>query len=762
MKNTKKKILAILVIVVIVFGAFVSVNGLGTKGYIVDSARDQISLGLDIEGGVYVVLEAQDVDDLDAGELKETMDRTKAVIEKRVNAMGLSEPNVTVEGTKRIRVELPGEKDSQTAIDQVGKTAQLKFTLSDGTEVLTGNDIKSSTYGQDTNKGGYAVQVEFSTEGGEKFEEATAQASSGGIEATVKLSEESDTTVDDKSIVIYLDDEIISAPTCSETISGNSCEITGSFTQEEAKNLSALISGGALPIDMEVINSSVQSATIGYQAFDDSLIALGIGLLLVFALMLLFYRGLGLIADIALLLYVILAIWSYIGLGITMTLPGIAAFILSIGMAVDANVIIFARIKEEIAAGRTPRVAVQTGFKMALSTVIDSQVTTFIAAVILYEIGTSSVKGFAITLLVGILLSIFTAVFVTQLFVTLCADSKRFGNNKFFGCNEDGSARTWVKRQFDFIKTRKIYYAISAGIIVLGIAFALIRGFNMGIDFTGGTMMNIDTGKQVEISKVEELLKDYKLDPTIVYGGDENNEIIIRTQVDLDNDTRAEIVEKIAKEFELDKDTALLSSEQFGASVGDELKTNAVKSILLAALGMLIYIIFRFKSWKYGVASIAGILHDALILLAVYAIFGITINNPFIAAILTVVGYSINDTIVVFDRIRENKSDLTCKDTNYVIMNRSVNQTLSRSIMTSLTTLIVMIPMLILVSASISEFVIPLIIGVGVGTYSSICLCSPLCYEFFKSDDLSDYEKKQLARKKASKKKIEVKDAKEK
>lgn len=744
MSTIKKRVLAIIICLITIAGWYITVFGIGS----IDSVKDKLKLGLDIEGGVYVVMEAQT--DQKGDELKTTMEQTQAVIENRVNQMGLSEANVTIEGEKRIRVELPGVEDTDEAIEQIGRTAQLSFKLADGSLILDGSDVKNASINKDSDNGGYLIELEFSNAGGGKFEKATTTASSGTVKPSLKYSDGS--KVDPKTIAIFLDTDLVSAPTCDKTISGTSCVITrgGGFSKEEATNTAALIRGGALPTPLEEIESSVQSATIGYDAFDKSIVAGAIGLALVFVLMILMYNVLGLVADIALLLYVVLVIWIMVGMGSVLTLPGIAGIILSIGMAVDANVIIFSRIKEEIAAGRTVRVAVSSGFKRALTTVLDAQITTLIAAVVLFEIGTASVKGFAMTLMIGIIVSIFTAVVVSNLFTSLIADSKKFGKNKYFGCNEDGTQKQFVKKQFQFVKNRKIFYSISAVVIIIGLVFALFKGFNAGIDFTGGTMLQIDTHKQVAMEKVEKAIAPFDLDATVVYSGDDNSQITIKTTKALNNAARMEVIDAMSDLGVTDDD--LLAANEFGPSVGKELKSNAFKALLIAALGMLIYIIFRFKSWKYGVASVGGVLHDVLILLACYAIFGITVNNPFIAGILTVVGYSINDTIVIFDRIRENKNNNRAKETNDIVMNRSVNQTLNRSIMTSLTTLIVMIPLCFMVSTAISEFIIPLMIGVIAGTYSSIFICTPVVYEFFKGEDTSAYEKRQRAQGKQSKK----------
>ncbi len=735
MSRTVKRVLAALVLVITVFAWYVSIFGIGSF----NSAKDALKYGLDINGGVYVVMEAQT--DLEGEELKKLMDQTRAVLDNRVNQMGVAESSVTIEGDKRIRVEIPGAEDAEEAIKAVGKTAQLKFVLADGSLVLDGSHVKDAQIATDGSN--YKIELEFDKQGTTLFEEGTKTAISKTVTPTI------DGMASDQ-IAIVLDDEIVVHPNVMNVISGGQCEITGGYSKEEASTTAALIRGGALPVDLVEVQSSVQAASIGADALDKSIIAGAIGIGLIFIMMILFYGLLGLVADIALMLYVAMFIWSMSLLDVVLTLPGIAALILSIGMAVDANVIIFARIKEEICAGKSIRVSVQAGFKNALTTVLDAQITTLIAAVVLYEVGTTSVKGFALTLIIGIVISIFTAVIITQLFISLLAESKKFSQNKYFGVNDDGTPKQFLNKTFCFIKNRKVFYAISAGIIILGLVFTFIRGLNYGIDFTGGTMIQVDLHKQVEISDVEDAIDKYKLNPSIIYSGENNEQVVIKTIESLDNEERAEVIGTLEEEFGIsDKD--VLASEQFGPSVGDELKLNAIKAVLIASVGMLIYIIFRFKSWKYGFSAIAGVVHDVLIVIAFYGIFGFTVNNPFIAAILTLVGYSINDTIVIFDRIRENKR-LYRKDGSEVNIDRSINSTLNRTIMTSLTTLIVMVPLCIMVSSSIREFIIPLMIGVIVGCYSSIFICSPIYYELCKGSEESKYVKQIKSKNKKNKK----------
>lgn len=729
MSQKVKRILAVLVILITFFAWYVSIFGIGS----IDSAKDALKYGLDINGGVYVVMEANT--DLEGEELKHMMEQTRAVLDNRVNQMGVAESQVTIEGDKRIRVEIPGAEDAEEAIEAVGKTAQLQFVLSDGSVVVDGSHVKDAQIG--TDGASYKIDLEFDSEGAVLFEEGTRKAYNQEPESKIE-------GMSSRQIAIVLDDEIIVCPNVDSVISGGKCEITGGYTKDEASMTAALIRGGALPVELVEVQSSVQSATVGADALNKSIVAGAIGIAIIFILMIAFYGMLGIVADLALMLYVAMFIWAMAALNVVLTLPGIAALILSIGMAVDANVIIFARIKEEITEGKSIRVAVNSGFKNALVTVLDAQITTLIAAVVLYEIGTTTVKGFALTLIIGIIFSIFTAVIITQLFISLLAENKKFAKNKYFGVNEDGTPKQILKKTFNFIKHRKIYYIISTAIIIIGLVFGLVGGMNYGIDFTGGTMIQVDMHKQVDMKDVEKAVEGLMEDPSIIYSGENNNEIVIKSIEALDNNQRADVIEALGEKFGITEED-VLASEQFGPSVGDELKWNAVKAVVIASIGMLIYVIFRFKSWQYGLSSIIGVLHDVLMVIAFYCIFGFTVNNPFIAAILTLVGYSINDTIVIFDRIRDNRT-LHKKESLEANIDNSINSTLNRTIMTSLTTFVVMVPLCIMVSSSIREFIIPLMIGVFIGCYSSIFVCSPILYDLTKEE--SKYEKQIKASKK--------------
>jgi len=529
--------------------------------------------------------------------------------------------------------------------------------------------------------------------------------------------------------MIILDGDIISYPVPTGVIEGGNAQITGGrggFSQEEAARLSSLIRGGALPAELVEVTSSTRTATIGVDALEKSIRAGAIGLIGLFLFMFAGYRMMGFAANIALALYVILILWILILIGGVLTLPGVAGIILSIGMATDANVIIFSRIREEICNGKTVRSAIQSGFRRAMNTIIDSQLTTILAALVLYFIGTSSVRGFALTLMIGIVVSVFTAVAVTQLYLIVLGESKTFSAKKFFGVKENNEPTFALKKELKIIKNRKIFYIISLVFIVAGLSVGVIKGYNYGIDFTGGTMMQIDMGRHVVAADIQRVTEKSGVIVEVVYAGEENRQAIIRTMENLDSAQRTQIISDMKTEFGI-TDASVLAMDHFGPAVSKELRNNAVKAIIIASLGILVYIIIRFE-WKFGLATLVGIAHDVLFVLAFYAIFSITINNPFIAGVLTVVGYSINDTIVIFDRTRENLGFMK-KNRTEEIIDKSVNQVLGRSIMTSVSTLIVMLPLMLMTSPAISEFILPLMVGVIVGTLSSIGICSPFYYD---------------------------------
>ena len=698
MRNNKKKSKSIFFAIcfVIAFLCYVALNGIGP----VKNIPSQVRQGLDLKGGFYVVFEAET--DATGQELNKLMDQTMAVFRKRVDSMGLTEPLITREGEKRVRIELPGVSNATEAMESVGKTAQLVFAKEDGTVVLTGKEVKDSSVSVDQQKNMPVVTLEFNDEGAKAFAKATEEL------APTK-----------GKILIVLDNEVISAPSVQAVISDGHAQIDGNFTTESASSLSSLIRGGALPVNFHEIESSVTTATLGEAALQDTVKGGIIGVVLVILFMLVLYRLPGLMADIALIGYILIIAYSYVFLKATITMPGIAALILSVGMAVDANVIIFERIKEEMRLGKSVRVSIESGFSKALSTILDSQITTFIAGVVLYNFGTGPIKGFAMTLMIGILASIFTAVIVTKALLKNFVAGFSITDTKLFGVNTESNNKTF---HIYVIGKKKIFFTISSVVIAAGICFALFSGLEYGIDFTGGTTMGIKLGKYVETPEIRTITDTVDKTMSITYVGENKDSVELKTTVDMDNKARNEFFNKFKDKYKL-KDDAFYKSSQFGPSVGDEIKHKAVVSVIIATICMLIYISFRFKL-AYGIASIIALLHDVLIVFAMYAFFRIPINSPFVAAILTVVGYSINDTIVIFDRVREV---LGVKRSHIEeSANLAVNNTMRRSLNTSITTLLAILSLFLMGTDSIREFTFPLIVGVAAGTYSSIFIASSL------------------------------------
>jgi len=716
MNSGVRKFLAIFIVIAIGFGWFVTIVGVGPVGPI----QDRMNLGLDISGGVYVVMEA--VTDATGAELRQLMEQTQVVIERRIDGDGSAEAVVTTEGDRRIRVEVPGAENPDELIELIGQTARLEFTLADGTLMLDGSYVRDASVSRG-DMGVLAVALQFNSEGAALFAEATRMARYGGIVSAYP-------GVPYNSIIIWLDGDPISWPVPTGILTGGNVQITGGgaagFSHAEASTLAAQIRGGALPADLVEITASTRTATIGFDALERSIVAGVIGFALLFILMLVVYRVMGLAANIALSLYVMIVLWTIVLSNGVLTLPGIAGIILSVGMATDANVIIFGRIREEIIAGKSIRAAVQSGFRRAIGTVMDSQLTTIIAAIVLYFAGTSGVMGFARMLMIGIIVSLITAVLVTQLYLIVFGESKAFAAKKFFGIKENNEPTIGFKKEFKIVKNRKIFYIISLVFIIVGLTIGGVRGFNYGIDFTGGTMMQLDMGRQVTVAEVQSVGQRHGVNFEVVFAGEDNHQVIMRTMDFLDAERRMEIFASMSSQFGITEES-ILAMDVFGPAVSRELRQNAIMAILIASLGILIYIIIRFE-WKFGIATLVGIGHDVLFVLAFYALFQITINNPFIAGVLTVVGYSINDTIVIFDRVRENLGFMKKNKTEEII-DKSVNQVLGRSVMTAVSTIVVMLPLMLMTSPAISEFVLPLMVGVIVGTLSSIGVCSPVYYE---------------------------------
>ncbi|MHC1748669.1 MAG: protein translocase subunit SecD [Cellulosilyticaceae bacterium] len=711
-KNTKGKsiFLFILTLTVIAGIAAIAYLGIGEKNLL---GKDSINLGLDLQGGVNIVYEA-------AVEkpTPEDMNAALEMIRTRLDKENYTEADAYVEGEKRIRVDIPGVKDPQKAVDDIGATALLKFVDDAGKEVVSGKDIDTATQqiyqDQATGRTVAGISLKLTKEGAKKFAEAT-KANVG------------------KPIHIVLDDVVLQSPVVNEPILNGEAMISGNFTPDEAKKAAERIQAGSLPFALEPVSSMGIGAKLGMGAFNTSVKAGMIGFAVVIIMMFVLYKMSGLAANIALTLYISLLIIALSAMGATLTLPGIAGIILSIGMAVDANIIIFARIKEELAAGKSIRSAIDAGFDRAFSAILDGNTTTLISAVVLYFLGSGLIKSFATTLGVGIIISMFTALVVTRFILKLFMHMG-LKNPMLYGAKKEKEEKE--SKGFDFIGKRKAFFIVSIVLLVIGMLAMPInnaRGkgtLNWDIEFKGGTIMQIDIGKDFDIEKdirpiVKEVTNDDSAYITQVTG---TKEVLITTKP-TDNNQRKTLFNKLKEKYQL-KDEALLNDSNVMPTISKEILMNAVKAVGLGTLLILAYLAVRFRDWKFGLCAVIAGLFDVVILVGVYAVFRVPVNNSFIAAILTITGYSINDTIIVFDRIRENKGKLKGNDAE--IINKSIMQTLARSIITTLTTLVMVLMLFIFGVASVKDFAFPLLIGITSGAYSSIFIASPLLFEMKK------------------------------
>lgn len=708
-----KNILGLLLALIIISASlWVAYNGVGEKSI---AGAESVKLGLDLAGGVSITYEAVK-ENPTAQEISDTIYK----LQKRLDEKGYTEGEVYKEGDNRVNVDIPGATDANKVLEELGKPGNLEFIDEAGTVVLSGMDVKTASVASTPAdlSSPFKVILEMNDAGQEKFAQATA-ANIG------------------KRIAIVYNDVTLMAPTVQSEITEGNAEISGLASVEEADDLASSIRIGALPLELSELRSNVVGAKLGQDAVTTSLLAGMIGFILIFVFMILYYRLPGLAANLALAFYAALML-MIISLGkITLTLPGIAGIILSIGMAVDANVIIFSRIREELALEKTLRASVKGGYKKAFSAILDGNLTTLIAAVVLYIFGTGTIKGFAVTLGLGIIISMFTALFVSHfimnIFVGLGLTSK-----KLYGL-------PWQMPNMRIVENRKKFFAVSIVIIAIGLAKLPVNYFMDGaaltydIDFVGGTstMVTLPDGKGYE---TKEALETDLMDLVVTTTGDETpqfqevkgtDQFIVKTST-LDTEKRIALEDAFKEKFGVT--TENIESQSFSATISGEMKRDAIISVLITSLCILIYITFRFKDLKLGLASIIALLHDIIIVFAVYAMFKIPINSSFIAAMLTILGYSINDTIVVFDRIRENQKHM--KRGDYLgVVNSSVTQTLSRSINTSLTVVIMVVLLYFFGVQSMKQFALPLMVGMISGTYSSIFIASPLWYLFKKGDE---------------------------
>ena len=685
--KSKSSILFILSITLIISLAAICFAGLKIGGYEFKSFYNSITKGLDLQGGVSVLMEIQEED-----VSSDVRQRTKQLLELRVNNIGVAETVVTEEGEKRIRIEIPGSYDSNEIVEGLSKTGNLEFKDEDGNVVLTGKDVKDATAILDDTYQP-VVSLELNEEGQTKFAEVTANNIG-------------------KTISIYMDDEVVSSPVVQTAITNGKAVINGMSSMDEATSLAGVISSGALPVSIKAVSITNVGAQLGSEALPNAVKAGAVGIGIIFLFMIIYYRIPGVFASIALTFYITLVLLVFTEMKVALTLPGIAALLLTVGMAVDANILIFERIKEELSRGISIKSAVKAGFENAMSSIVDSNSTTLIVALILYFIGSGSVKGFAVTLMIGIILSLFTALIVTKILMNLAVDMGILNKKWQFGNKKEIKA-------FKIIEKTKVWFALSIIVILVGAGFTVSKGLNFGIDFQGGTKMVVELGEGFNKPEADEIVKALVPDAVTNEAADTQYEIKAK---DLDSAKVTEVFKALQDKYNLE-DEDLISQDEIGASVGKELTRNSIVALLVACLAMLVYIAIRFKM-NYGIAALVALVHDVLITISVFAIFNIPVNTPFIAAVLTIVGYSINDTIVIFDRIRENSKNMrgaTAKD----IANKSLTQTMSRSINTTLTTLITITAVNIFVP-TVREFSFPLIIGIAAGAYSSIFIASPV------------------------------------
>lgn len=710
--------------------------GEGHKG----SAKN-ITLGLDLNGGVSVTYQA--VGDVSSQDMDDVVYKMAQRIEMYDGASAYKE------GFNRVTVEIPGATDAQKVLEELGKPGALYFILeyakdgktpnykvdykiqpdgtftqtyvlnrkieemkADGTLVLTGEDVKSAE-GTEYQKIGPVVEFALTNEGAAKFKEATTLAK------------------DKKwTIGVYYDGEFISVPSVNAVISDGQGYIEGMETVDVAKKLASNIRIGALPVELEEITSQVVGATLGQSAISTSVKAGIIGFVILFIFMLVYYRVPGIAANLALVAYTggMLALLNVFDL--TLTLPGIAGIVLGIGMAVDANVIIFARIREEIGRGLTVRNAIDIGFKKAVSAIIDGNVTTLIAAVILGIIGSGPVKGFAVTLGLGILLSMFTSLIVSRL-ILLLLYNLGFNKASMYGKEKE-------RKAVDFLSKRKLFISIAGLVIATGIAVTVVNGvrgkgaFNFDLEFSGGTTTTVAFNEEYTLEEAEDkiipLIKDKVGVSTVQQQAVKGSNTIIFKTKWLSEEQQKAFNELLKNEFKLDvTDPDVVSYERISATISGEMRRDAVIAVIVATICMLIYIWIRFRDVKFATSAILALLHDVLIVLAFYAISRTTVGNTFIACMLTIVGYSINATIVIFDRIRENLKAMG-KSTLTDVVNSSITSTLTRSINTSLTTFVMVFVLYIMGVASIKEFAAPIMVGIVAGAYSSICITGALWF----------------------------------
>ena len=742
MKKNKAIVVLLCVLLALIGVTYVDVFGVNPEG---EGSMSDINLGLDLAGGVSITYQVVGDEDPSATDMSDTI----AKLQKRVENYS-TEAIVYQEGTDRINIEIPGVSDANAILQELGRPGTLYFIaqtddqgnqnysqqtvqnpdgtygvgyvltktidelLEDGSIQVQGTDVKEASAGSlQTNMGSeFAVSLTMTDEGAKKFAEVTQRAFDKN-----------------ESLAIYYDGNIISAPGVNAVITDGSAQISPMESYERAENLASTIRIGGLRLELEELHSKVVGAQLGVEAIDTSLKAGAIGLALVIIFMIVVYLIPGLASGIALLCYVALVILLLNGFDMTLTLSGVAGIILSIGMAVDANVIIFARIREELASGKTVRNAIKIGFDKALSAIIDGNITTLIAAGVLLLLGPGTVKGFAQTLALGIVLSMFTALVVTR-YLLYAFYALGLKSEKLYGVGKE-------PRTLAIVSRKGIFFGVSLAVIVAGFVVMGVHkassgdALNYSLEFKGGTATTVTFSQAMTFEQsnahVAPLIEEIAGSAVQIQTVQDSNEVIFKTS-SLDVEQREALNEMFVDKFGVDE--KLITSETISSVISSEMKSDTVIAVVVAIIFMLLYIRIRFKDLRFGLSSIIALLHDVLVVLAFYAVARVSVSNTFVACMLTIVGYSINATIVIFDRIRENMATMSHKDDLKDVVDKSITQTMSRSIFTSLTTFIMVAVLYVLGVTSIRDFALPLMVGIVCGAYSSICLAGSLWYVF--------------------------------
>ncbi|AEP87609.1 MULTISPECIES: protein translocase subunit SecDF [Bacillus] len=716
----------------IAFFLFVLLIGTGL-GYFTKPAANNITLGLDLQGGFEVLYDVQPVKKGDKI-TKDVLVSTVEALNRRANVLGVSEPNIQIEGNNRIRVQLAGVTNQNRAREILATEAQLSFRDANDKELLNGADLVENgakqTYDSTTNEPIVTIKLKDADKFGEVTKKVMNMAPNNQL--VIWLDYEKGDSF--KKEVQKEHPKYVSAPNVSQELNTTDVKIEGHFTAQEAKDLASILNAGALPVKLTEKYSTSVGAQFGQQALHETVFAGIVGIAIIFLFMLFYYRLPGFIAVITLSVYIYITLQVFDWMNAVLTLPGIAALILGVGMAVDANIITYERIKEELKLGKSVRSAFRSGNRRSFATILDANVTTIIAAVVLFIFGTSSVKGFATMLILSILTSFITAVFLSRFLLALLVESRWLDRKKgWFGVNkkhimniQDTDENTEPHTPFqkwDFTSKRKYFFIISSAITIAGIIILLVFKLNLGIDFASGARIEVQSDHKLTTEQVEKDFESLGMDPdTIVLSGEKKNIGVARFVGVPDKETIAKVKTHFKDKYGTEPNVSTVSP-----TVGKELARNALYALAIASIGIIIYVSIRFE-YRMAIAAIASLLYDAFFIVTVFSITRLEVDVTFIAAILTIIGYSINDTIVTFDRIREHmkkRKPKTFADLNHIV-NLSLQQTFTRSINTVLTVVIVVVTLLIFGASSITNFSVALLVGLLTGVYSSLYIAAQI------------------------------------